>query len=220
MKKVMSLILIVVMVIGTGTTLFLVVENAAHVYQLKNSMGGSSIGRDIRTQLRNLYGDEYKCRLKMSETRDGQNFRVYEDMEFSVSAADDASVQKTLTVASIVSALFNLTPATVCVKAVCNMFGLAVSIDSLIPDDEQKHIKCGVVICRYVTVNETKYKYSTTFKRYDYDAYDSRDDNNDIGAKIDIESLIESESDGKEYFDSYNLQIEEAYKKFQEIGYR
>lgn len=193
-------------------------RNSVKLYQTESGILRSSMSKDIRAQLRNIYGNEYSKALKYTRTLGGQTFRVYEDMEFRIWNTDAKSWAKTMTVASIIATILSISSTTALINAICNAFGVAVSAKSLIPKGGVKIIECGTMLCRYVTANGTSYNYNATFKYYDYKAYEDRDTNSDVGAFIDTSSLKVNYQEGSAHFNSYSAQVEKAYEMFKKIG--
>lgn len=180
----------------------------------------SSAGADLLRELSSLIGTgEYFGALKYTTNYQGEVFRVYESMEFKILFAGSNSWSTPITVSSLVVGVLGLVTTSSVVAAICGAFGIAASASSLLPSNGtiNKYV-CRAMNYRYVTVNGSEYAYNLTDKLIDYQGYENADLSNAERAYIDSGSRSVSYTHSSSYFDSYTLQIQDAYTMFERIG--
>lgn len=181
----------------------------------------SSAGADLLQDLRSFIGqDEYFDVLKTSTPlyRNGVAFRVYESMQFRILLDGYKAWSTTITVASLITTVLGSVITGKLVVAICNAFGIAAGLSSLLlPGKINKYI-CRAMVYRYVTANGSKYVYNITDKFIDYKGYENADNNSTERAYADSSSQTINYIQGQSYFGSYTAQVDDAYQMYLNVG--
>lgn len=181
----------------------------------------SSAGADLLQDLRSFIGqDEYFDVLKTSTPlyRNGVAFRVYESMQFRILLDGYKAWSTTITVASLITTVLGSVITGKLVVAICNAFGIAAGLSSLLPPGKINKYICRAMVYRYVTANGSKYVYNITDKFIDYKGYENADNNSTERAYADSSSQTINYIQGQSYFGSYTAQVDDAYQMYLNVG--
>ena len=139
-------------------------------------------------------------------------------MNFKVTNNGFISWSNSLTVAGLIAKLGESSSIGI-VKAICKAMSVPISVSSMLPiKGRVNKYFCDALISRHSTINGSKYAYTMTTKTICYDAYENADNNSTERAYINVDSKNITYSHGKSYYDSYNTQVQDAYKIFKQIG--
>lgn len=180
----------------------------------------SSDAADLMAELAELTGLREYIGEKHSTTYEGQIFRVYEQVTFLNTKVGNASWSQALKVASLITNIIGATVSEPRVKLVCKIFGVALSVASIIaPGSVDKYITTAN-INRYVTANGSGFPYNSTDKNIWYYGLGNPDSTSDERAGLDTETKTIEYSDyrGETYFNSYSSQVQDAYSVFKVVG--
>lgn len=180
-----------------------------------------SAAADLQEQLENLSGEtEYFGDDIYTVTYQGKTCTVYESLDFQIYKEGRYAWSDPITVTSFITGVLGYVAGQTLVGTVCNIFGLAVSAYSLLPENGtvEKYL-CRELYYRDVKIHGSNYIYNTTYKFVDYYGYDNTTMGNTQRAKIDVGSCETSYSDSYSYFLSCIMQVQDACALFDRIGY-
>lgn len=180
----------------------------------------SSAGQYFKSTLASLLGPEYYGTLKTTTPiiRYDQVFRVYESMAFYIYNTGYSTWTVTITAASLITSVLGAVVTSSLLSAICGAFGVAISVASLITPGRVNKYTCEASVYRYVTINGSSYAYNITYKMIDYKGYEDNDLNSTAPAQLDTGSQSIWYDRSQTYFNSYSLQVDDAYSMFQTIG--
>lgn len=163
--------------------------------------------------------EQYYKKIRYYKPYQGQDFEVYEDMDFRIFKDRSKSWTVELTVSAIITGVIGLAvaPASL-IATLCGVYGLAVSAFSLIPPGSMDIYVCQAMCYRYVTVNNSNYHYNITYKVTSLKGYDDTTSGNTNRAYVDPKEIEVEYAHGESYFNDYYEQVLDAYDVFRVIG--
>lgn len=171
----------------------------------------SSVGADLKEELKNLVGSEYSDKVLSTSTKYGCSMKIEESMTLRIEEQKKFSWSSAITVASLITTYLGVTATSAVVKTVCDVFGVAATASSLIPAGSAKKYLCRALVGRWTYVNNKAC--NTTYKYLDYYGIDDGNLNSSNPAHI-YSGRTTSYSHSSSYFSSYSQQIEDAYSYY------
>lgn len=174
---------------------------------------------DLKSDLATLVGTEFSNRLKCSRTYHAHTFNVYETMQFRIYEKGYATWNTAITVATLITSVLGFTNnAPSLVSTICNAFGVADSLYSLLAPGQIKKYECQAFYYHYTVMPGSDNIYNTTFKTIIYNGYEDANPNSSERAYVDSGSQQIIYTEDETYYYSYTSQIEDAYDRYLLIG--
>lgn len=199
-----------------------ITEEACNEAKVANAMR-SAATMALQECMEELYGSEYSGRLRYSTTKSGQSIKIYEELEYQITKDWVKNWQSTtsavLTLGSLIAALTGHGVTSTLLACLSIVFAVAPSANAeLTGSGTLTYYNCKAVYMRTTSINGSTYQYNYTDKVLYHEGYDC--DGADGVPAIDTALLKTAYLDNASYYNSYNLQMLDAYDKFLELGQR
>ena len=178
----------------------------------------SSASADLRSEMRDLHGEEYFRVFQHSSVYNGQTFEIYETKEYRTMYNRQYTWHDTMTIAGIITTIIGGVTTGALVNAICTAFGVVSGLSTWLPaNSKMNSYTCRIYFTRATSINGSTYMYNVANEYIDYTGYEDAADN-DNRASIDISSQFIEYPQGREYYYSFSSQIADAYIMFERVG--